>query len=178
MILMGEYMSASGHTYEEAYRSEEQRRLMNKLFLAAAVFGVLVLSPAIHQSMVMADSAKPAIQVGQSGPWTQPLSCLASLRAALAQYYVDNGSKYPDSLTQLVPQYISQIPPLWKGLHDEGGKAFPHTESSEVATYINRAAGTDSEKWGYINNPSDKDYGTIFIDCSHTDWRGLRWDSF
>ena len=59
-------------------------------------------------------------------PSDDPLSCLATLRSAISQYYADNGFKYPDNLSvQLVPKYIHAILILWKGFKEDGATPSP-----------------------------------------------------
>jgi len=36
----------------------------------------------------------------------------------------------------------------------------------------------DTGGWGYVNDPADRDFGTIFIDCTHKDEKGRYWSEF
>jgi hypothetical protein len=154
---------------------------MNRSHIKSALFVAwgVILTILISKSAVFADPpSSPPVSFGVCDQGGNLLDCLAGVRAAIAQYYIDNKSKYPENLGQLVPKYATHIPTLWNGGHDEGGKSFPHGSSNEVTGYPNRITNGDSGTWGYVNDPASHDFGTVFIDCTHTDWRGLKWNSF
>ena len=37
---------------------------------------------------------------------------------------------------------------------------------------------TDSGGWAYVNGPGDRNFGLLFIDCSHRDEKGRFWSEF
>jgi hypothetical protein len=36
----------------------------------------------------------------------------------------------------------------------------------------------DEGGWGYVNNPADPEFGRVFVNCTHTDAKGVRWDHY
>lgn len=96
---------------------------------------------------------------------------LERLRAALSAYRRDQGA-FPDNLAHLVERgYLPQVPAV----------ALPsvHPETSEVY-YLERldAPVQESGQWAYVNERQDKDFGAVFINCTHTDNAGKHWDSY
>lgn len=89
---------------------------------------------------------------------------LAELRAAVAVHKAAHDGAAPASLEALVEsKSLAKLPSLW-GRFSE----IPHPKTSEA-----RADGAeeDSGQWSYAG-------GTVFIDCTHTDTRGMFWTSY
>ena len=94
---------------------------------------------------------------------------LGAVRSALSIYYGDMEGYYPlvlDALT-VSGKYISTIPKT-----DTKG---PHPRSNEVRF---GRAWQDSGGWLYNNVAGDPNYGTLWIDCTHTDPKGSAWTSY
>ena len=55
-----------------------------------------------------------------------------------------------------------------------------HRDSNQVHTFPSRSQATDSDGggWAYINNPSGPDFGSAWVNCSHTDTRGSVWNAY
>ncbi|MDE2292410.1 MAG: hypothetical protein KGL53_10030 [Elusimicrobia bacterium] len=55
-----------------------------------------------------------------------------------------------------------------------------HPDSSEVHDFksMSAAGNADTGGWGYIDDPDSKDFGTVWVNCTHTDASGRRWDSY
>lgn len=87
---------------------------------------------------------------------------LADLRAVVERYRASHGGQAPPSLDGL-----GELPPLW-GRSTE----IPHPETP-AAVVIDGAVTADTGKWAYVVSS-----GTVFIDCTHTDYRGTVWSSY
>ena len=87
---------------------------------------------------------------------------LADLRAVVERHRASHGGQAPLSLDGL-----GELPPLW-GRYTE----IPHP-GAPAAVLADGAAATDTGKWAYAVSS-----GTVFIDCTHTDHRGVSWTSY
>lgn len=98
---------------------------------------------------------------------------LSRLRGKLQLYRRKEG-RYPAALSALEQdsRYPFRVPALWR--HSVGT---PHRMSSGTAVYPTKV-GRDSGLWGYVNEPSDPYWGTVYIDCTHTDLTGKTWSSY
>lgn len=52
-----------------------------------------------------------------------------------------------------------------------------HLASSKVRNASSLAV-RDTGGWAYVNDPKSADYGTVFIDCAHTDEKARYWSWF
>ncbi len=52
-----------------------------------------------------------------------------------------------------------------------------HLTSSKVRNSAS-IESLDTGGWGYVNDPANSDFGTVFIDCSHKDEKGRDWIRF
>lgn len=97
------------------------------------------------------------------------LGNLNAIRSAVSLYYGDNDKRYPRDLTDLTEQgkYLASIPEAKLGLY--------HPSSSAVHL---GAGSNDSGGWLYNNVPSNANFGTVLINCSHSDWKGNEWTSY
>lgn len=96
---------------------------------------------------------------------------LGAIRSALSIYYGDMEGVYPADLRSLTVdgKYLSSIPEV---------AARPrHAATSEIEHYPARVPG-DTGKWGYANDPAHEDFGKLWVDCTHTDTKGLLWTSY
>lgn len=86
------------------------------------------------------------------------LGNVGGIRTALVYYYGDHEGIYPTVLNKLLPRYLASIPPA----------IFPpHHEVTNRVYYVSNLKSNDAGGWGYVNNPSDKDFGTVFPNCTH-----------
>jgi hypothetical protein len=93
---------------------------------------------------------------------------LQDLRAVVERHRAAHGGQAPSSLDGL-----GELPPLW-GRYTE----IPHPETP-AAVVIDGTATADTGKWAYVISPSSPGLtGTLFIDCTHTDYRGVAWTSY
>lgn len=99
---------------------------------------------------------------------------LGALRASLSIYYGDKEGVYPTDLLELTEggKYLAVIPKAKTPNY--------HVDSPEVR-YIGRLddqAQRDAGGWGYVNDPESREFGKVFVNCTHTDSKGVRWDSY
>lgn len=98
--------------------------------------------------------------------WDPGRGNLGALRSALSIYYGDMEGEYPSKLESLTisGKYLPSIPRA-KALPDHPGSSAVH----------NGPAPDDSGGWFYNNVPSDTGFGTLMINCTHTDAKGSAW---
>ncbi len=97
---------------------------------------------------------------------------LARMRGELESIRGARGA-YPEQLKELVRDgSIMELPGIvFRGEH-QGTNA-----ASSLKSLKDPSAG-DTGGWGYVANRLDKDFGALFIDCTHTDPAGRKWDSY
>ncbi|MFA6030679.1 MAG: hypothetical protein WC969_12550 [Elusimicrobiota bacterium] len=98
------------------------------------------------------------------------ITSLGSIRSALSVYYGDHEGKYPAELSELTAggRYLSALPEL---------RGTPHAPTDETA-YYSDVRSSDTGRWGYVNEPASKDFGTVWVDCTHTDMKERNWTQF
>lgn len=97
---------------------------------------------------------------------------LTAVRSALNIYYGDNMFHPTDDLSSLTAggRYISNLPIV--KLPGTG-----HPENRHVSVGASTAAAvTDTGGWAYVNAPTSSSYGTLLINCTHSDSKNKRWD--
>lgn len=87
---------------------------------------------------------------------------LQDLRSVVERYRASHGGQAPPSLADL-----GELPPLW-GRY----AGIPHPETP-AAVLVDGPGTADTGKWAYVVSS-----GTVFIDCTHTDYRGVAWTSY
>lgn len=99
---------------------------------------------------------------------------LGALRASLSIYYGDKEGVYPTDIQELTEggKYLAVIP--------KAKTPNFHPDSTGVRYFgsLGDQAQQDPGGWGYVNDPESKEFGKIFVNCSHTDSKGVRWDSY
>ena len=129
-----------------------------ELLLVIIIMGVLlaVLSPQITG---MVRSAQETTTKGN----------LSSMRSALTMYYGDNAGIYPSdtlaSLTANNGKYMQSLPMAKTPSY--------HTDSNGVVNSTSDASG-----WVYDNNTAHTTYGTIWVNCTHTDSHSTTWTQY
>lgn len=94
---------------------------------------------------------------------------LGAIRSALSIYYGDMEGYYPltpEALT-VSGKYLSTIP--------KATKLRVHPDSAQIA-YGRQP--DDAGGWFYDNVPGDYNYGTLWINCTHTDAKGSAWTAY
>ncbi len=104
-------------------------------------------------------------------------SNLGVIRSALSIYFADNSDIYPsDDLACLVDKYIPKTPGSWTPPY--------HTESTTVENNDDLGMGailaTDNGQWKYWNwqTAGGREWGDVWVGCTHTDIKGAYWTSF
>ncbi|MBI4056734.1 MAG: prepilin-type N-terminal cleavage/methylation domain-containing protein [Elusimicrobia bacterium] len=134
-----------------------------ELMIVVAIIGILA-AVAIPKFADLINKSKEGSTKGSLG----------AMRSAVSVYYGDMEGLYPaDNLTTLTQnsgKYIASIPLA---------KIPPyHGDVSGVATSAGPAA-TDAAGWAYDNTgATSSTYGTILVNCSHTDTKSNRWTSY
>ena len=133
---------------------------LSEIIALITAFGivVLVLIPGLGRRILVTKERKAKAN-------------LAALRAALVLHQRDQGA-YPSDLQALAEgaRYLGGIPAARiPGRHWDSAKI----SSGGSATALNDAGG-----WAYVNDSADKNFGSVWINCTHTDSAGVRWNSY
>ena len=95
---------------------------------------------------------------------------LGALRGALKVYYGDMEGQYPVALSSLTTssKYLAAIPK---------GQVEPY---HPLSASINEgpSPATDAGGWAYVNTDGDANFGSVWINCTHTDSKGSRWTEY
>lgn len=104
---------------------------------------------------------------------SRTLSNLAALEAALGQFIAKEG-KAPAKLEELIPKYISELPPLELGFlgHKTGKGSLRYPPELIQNEILEGSRLEDSGLWGYAGSGLK---GKVFVDCSHSTSRGILW---
>lgn len=101
---------------------------------------------------------------------------LGAFRSALSIFYGDKEGRYPSAVDELVPKYLTRIPLLDVPNHQ------PSSEVREVKNVQSmdelKKKFKDSGNWLLVTDQKSKINGTILIDCTHTDAKGVNWNSY
>lgn len=108
---------------------------------------------------------------------------LGSLRAGSSIYYGDKEGVYPQTLEELVPQYVPSIPKTKLADHAPSAAWTAYgaevcTGKEEYGTQIDVSKIRDTGGWGYVTDPQAACYGMVFVDCSHADSKGKPWPGY
>lgn len=100
---------------------------------------------------------------------------LVLVRTAISNYFKQKGT-YPSNLTELIPDYLRELPILRVPGH-------PPAASVNVATRVGNSDALsnllhDSGYWLYVSDPISPINGAVVIDCKHKDSFGQSWSSF
>jgi prepilin-type N-terminal cleavage/methylation domain-containing protein len=96
---------------------------------------------------------------------------LGSIRSSLSIYYGDMEGVYPAQLGALTVagKYLSTVPVAKTPNY--------HADSSvEVDNLI--SAETGAGGWNYDNVTTDANFGSMIVNCSHTDSKGTVWTTY
>lgn len=90
------------------------------------------------------------------------LKDLSRLRAALKAYSIGHKGKFPKDLRELKGRFMPEIPyPYMR--HHSAAKEVQHISGRDF-----RAANfSDAGGWAYVNEPGDRDWGKIVVNCTH-----------
>jgi prepilin-type N-terminal cleavage/methylation domain-containing protein len=93
---------------------------------------------------------------------------LGAVRSALSIYYGDMEGQYPGVLSALTinGKYLSAIP-IAKAPNY-------HTDTSTLRD----PTPNDTNGWAYDNVFGDSNFGTVLVNCTHTDTKGTTWTQY
>lgn len=116
---------------------------------------------------------------------------LQSLRAAIDAYRRAQHGRVPARIEALaVAGRSAGFLATWQGPTRFGQRLLPHEPADQVEYYGKevcrgstnlrpvRVMLKDTGRWGYIGNPESPCAGTVFIDCTHTDFSGRLWADY
>ena len=131
-----------------------------ELMIVVAIIGILA-AVAIPKFADLINKSKEGATKGSLG----------AIRAALTVYYGDQEGKYPqDNLASITTRYMAEIP---------AAKVPPnHADSAAVSAASSSTYITDAGGWAYDNISAETAWGTIVVNCSHTDSKGNRWTTY
>jgi hypothetical protein len=94
---------------------------------------------------------------------------LGAIRSAVSIYYGDMEGVYPSTLESLTVggKYLPDIPPA---------KTPNYHQDSSAVTF--GKIPNDAGGWLYNNDPKDKNFGAVLINCTHTDRKGTAWNLY
>jgi prepilin-type N-terminal cleavage/methylation domain-containing protein len=97
---------------------------------------------------------------------------LGGVRSALSIYYGDMEGLYPaspDALT-IAGKYMSAIPKAKSPNY--------HADAATIVLGNGTASITDVGGWAYSNVNTDANFGTLWVNCTHTDTKGSIWTTY
>jgi prepilin-type N-terminal cleavage/methylation domain-containing protein len=94
---------------------------------------------------------------------------LGAVRSALSIYYGDMEGQYPaDPLAMTISgKYLATVP-----------KAKTPNYHSDSAGFNLASATNDGAGWNYNNVITDANFGTMWVNCTHTDTKGSTWTTY
>ncbi len=94
---------------------------------------------------------------------------LGAVRSALSIYYGDMEGLYPADLPALTiaGKYIASIPVA------KAPNYHADSSTSEEDTLVGDASG-----WHYNHSPTSPNFGTMLVNCTHTDTKGSIWSGY
>ncbi|MHB2025299.1 MAG: hypothetical protein ACYCPQ_01475 [Elusimicrobiota bacterium] len=104
---------------------------------------------------------------------SKTLASLSEIEEALRDYYTQE-KRIPANISDLVPQYLPEIPTLELGVpqHRNTNRVTLYKPSILVDGNINGARIADTGGWGYVH--TDRQI-VVFVDCTHLSSNGTPW---
>lgn len=131
-----------------------------ELMIVVAIIGILA-SIAIPKFADLIRKSNEGASRGQLG----------AIRSALSIYYGDMEGQFPANLTALTlgGKYLAAVPKAKTPNY--------HADSSEV-TLKSGVPKQDRGGWRYTDTSEDANFGSVWVNCSHTDTKGAVWSSY
>ncbi|MFC1679874.1 type II secretion system protein, partial [Elusimicrobiota bacterium] len=97
---------------------------------------------------------------------------LGAVRSALAIYYGDLEGRYPQSPEELTVggKYLTTMP--------KAKTPNFHADSARISIVPSMQAATDEGGWAYVGEEMSQEYGSFFVNCTHTDSKGRVWSEY
>jgi len=142
----------------DAYIAGRRGFTLIELMIVVAVIGVLA-AIAIPKFASLLRKAHEGAGKGNLG----------SIRSALNVYYGDMEGLFPGDLTALTvnARYLAILPPAKAPDY--------HPETSAVTQ---GTGPDDGGGWAYSAVGTAVDFGTVWVNCTHTDTRGTSWTAY
>ena len=90
---------------------------------------------------------------------------LGVLRSCLKIYYAGNDGTFPETLADMTPKYIEELPPVRIG-------AYGHLDKSDERTATNDVDAASGGGWVYPNS-SSSEFGQVWVNCTHLDTKQI-----
>jgi type II secretory pathway pseudopilin PulG len=96
---------------------------------------------------------------------------LGAIRSALSIYYGDMEGQFPSDMTSLTinGKYLNSIP-MAKVPDYHSAASWAHDGTISQLS--------DNGNWQYDDVTGDGNYGTVWVNCVHTDTKGTAWSSY
>ncbi len=97
---------------------------------------------------------------------------LLSIRSAIGIYSAEYGGVFPSNVSVLTlnNKYLKEI---------QSTKLSPyHQNNSAVLDLATTSGFDDASGYAYVNVATDPNFGTLFINCTHTDTKGSVWTTY
>ncbi len=97
---------------------------------------------------------------------------LGAMRSALSIYYSDMDGQYPSDPASLSVngKYLDAIPVVKTPNY--------HPDSGGILLGSMAGGFTDAGGWAYDAAFGDADFGSVFVNCTHTDTKASTWESY
>ncbi len=105
---------------------------------------------------------------GAAMPAAEIIRKLAGMRVAVTLFRLEHKT-FPGSFEELqAAGKLEAVPGIKLAWHRGAAKV------TAVPSFMIRDTGA----WAYVNDPADKQFGLIYIDCGHKDEKGRFWSEF
>jgi prepilin-type N-terminal cleavage/methylation domain-containing protein len=96
---------------------------------------------------------------------------LGALRSAMSIYYGDMEGEYPATVDALTigGKYLGIVP---------AAKAPNYHTETNVTTLFSVSGLNDVGGWAYMDLSSNANMSNVYVNCSHTDTKGLVWTAY
>lgn len=97
---------------------------------------------------------------------------LGAVRSGLSVHYGDLEGEYPYHPFALTAggKYLEKLPPAKTPNY--------HADSNRVRLVASAAGLTDEGGWAYNPDPASPNWGTFYVNCTHTDTKGGAWSAY
>ncbi|MBI3288031.1 MAG: hypothetical protein HYZ74_00770 [Elusimicrobia bacterium] len=105
---------------------------------------------------------------------------LGRLRSAVELYYADHEGRYPESVDELIrdkkylDRPVGHADVFILGSNGSYARAHWHYQTNTLKNFSSREGADDSGGWGYVNDRSSPEWGTVFVNCTHPHWKRSR----
>lgn len=143
------------------------------LAAAAAALAACAGGQSNRDEVISQDTEKTVEQDELRVRQTETLSALAKMEESIAAY-IATEKRIPDSLDQLVPKYLAEIPSVEIDVrgHRDNNLVKVYPSSILRDGQIDGTMLKDTGRWGYVHNDRQV---VVFVDCTHQARNGKAW---